>query len=34
MQKLKSSYQSLLEQTLKSADVKLHLEAVTGDEKK
>jgi foldase protein PrsA len=34
MQKLKSSYQSLLEQTLKSSDVKLHLEAVTGEEKK
>ncbi len=34
MQKLKSSYQSLLEQTLKSSDVKLHLEAVTGEQKK
>ncbi|MBN2109208.1 MAG: peptidyl-prolyl cis-trans isomerase [Deltaproteobacteria bacterium] len=34
MQKLKSSYQSLLEQTLKSSDVKLHLEAVTGEGKK
>ena len=34
MQKLKSSYQALLDQILKSSDVKLHLEAVTGEEKK
>ena len=34
MQKLKSTYKALLDQILKSSDVKLHLEAVTGDEKK
>ena len=34
MQKLKSSYKALLDQILKSSDVKLHLEAVTGEEKK
>ena len=34
MQKLKSSYQALLDQILKSSDVKLHLEAVTGEQKK
>jgi tetratricopeptide (TPR) repeat protein len=34
MQKLKSTYKALLDQILKSSDVKLHLEAVTGEEKK
>ena len=34
MQKLKSTYKALLYQILKSSDVKLHLEAVTGEEKK
>ena len=34
MQKLKSTYKALLDQILKTSDVKLHLEAVTGDEKK
>ena len=34
MQKLKSTYKALLDQILKTSDVKLHLEAVTGEEKK
>jgi peptidyl-prolyl cis-trans isomerase C len=34
MQKLKASYQALLEQILKSSDVKLHLEALAAEEKK
>lgn len=34
MQKLKVLYQGMLDQTLKSSDVKLYLEKISGDEKK